>query len=74
LTQNELALFLSLAIAGVVPEAPAQADNGWQAHLVHYLFDSLRGASQHVGPASRPRAVHKEYFADLRRDRERDLF
>jgi hypothetical protein len=28
LPQNELALFLSRAIVGVVPEAPAQTDNG----------------------------------------------
>ena len=42
LPQNELALFLFRAIAGVVPEAPAQADNGWQAHRVHHLLDSLR--------------------------------
>jgi hypothetical protein len=54
LPQNELALFQICAIAGVVPEAPAQADNGWQAHLVHYLLDSLRGPSQHDRPASRP--------------------
>jgi len=37
----------------VVPEAPAQADNGRQTHPVHYLFDSLRGPSQHDRPASR---------------------
>jgi hypothetical protein len=35
LPQNELALFLYRARAGVFPEPPAQADNGWQAHLVH---------------------------------------
>jgi len=33
--QNELALFLFRSIVGVVPEAPAQADNGGQAHVVH---------------------------------------
>ncbi len=38
----------------VVPEAPAQADNGRQAHLVHYLFYSVRGTSQHDRPASCP--------------------
>jgi hypothetical protein len=27
--------------------APAQADNGKQAHLVHYLFDTLRRPPQH---------------------------
>ncbi len=42
------------AIAGVVPEAPAQADTGRQPHLVHYLFDCLRRPSQHDRPASRP--------------------
>ncbi len=47
LSQNELALCLFRAIAGVAPEAPAQADNGRQAHLVHYLFDSLRRPPQH---------------------------
>ena len=39
---------------GVVPEAPAQTDNGSQAHLVHCLFDFLRGPSQHDRPVSRP--------------------
>ena len=42
LSQNELALLSGRAIAGVAPEAPAQPHNGRQAHLVHYLFDSLR--------------------------------
>ncbi len=41
-------------MAGFVSEAPAQADNGRQAHLVHYLFDSLRCPSQHDRPARRP--------------------
>ncbi len=50
LPENEVVF----AIAGVGPEAPAQADNGRQAHLVLYLFDSLRGPSQHDRPASRP--------------------
>ena len=54
LPENELQLFSGCAIAGVLPETPAQADNGRQAHLVHYLFDSLRGPSQHDRPASRP--------------------
>ena len=42
------------AIAGVVPEAPAPADKGRQAHLVQYLFDSLQGPSQPDRPSSRP--------------------
>ena len=54
LPQNELALFSGRAIAGVAPEAPAQAHNGRQAHLVHYLFESLRSHSQHDGPVCRP--------------------
>ncbi len=54
LPQNELSLFLFRVIAGVVPEAPAQADNGWQTHLVHNLFDYLRRPSQHDRSASRP--------------------
>ncbi len=54
LPNHELYLFSACAIAGVVPEAPAQADNGRQAHLVDCLFDSLRGHSQHDRPASRP--------------------
>jgi hypothetical protein len=33
---------------------PAQADNGRQAHLVHYLFESLRRPSQHDCPACHP--------------------
>jgi hypothetical protein len=36
------------------PEPPAQADNGRKAHLVDYLFDFLRGPSQHDRPASHP--------------------
>jgi hypothetical protein len=54
LPHQKLALCLCRAIAGVVPEAHAQEDNGRQAHLVHYLFDFLRGPSQHDRPASRP--------------------
>jgi hypothetical protein len=38
----------------VCNELPDQADNGGQEHLVHYLFDTLRGPSQHDRPASRP--------------------
>ena len=41
-------------MAGFVPEAPAQADNDWQAHLVHYLFDALRGHSERDRPVCRP--------------------
>jgi hypothetical protein len=54
LRHDELQLFSGRAITGVVPEAPAQADNGRQAHFVNYLLDFLRGASQHDRPASRP--------------------
>ena len=57
LPQNELALFSGRAIAGVAPEAPAQAHNGRQAHLVHYLFESLRSHSQHDGPVSAPQVL-----------------
>ena len=54
LPPNELQLCPSRAIVtGVVPEAPAQTDHGRQAHLVQFLFDSLRGPPQHDRPASR---------------------
>jgi hypothetical protein len=53
LSQNEPVLCLFHVIVGVVPEAPAQSDNGRQSHFVHYLFDSLRGPSQHDRPAVR---------------------
>ncbi len=54
LPQNEPALCLFHTIVGVVPDAPDQVDNGRHSHLVHYLFDSLRGPSQHDRPASCP--------------------
>jgi hypothetical protein len=49
----------AMAIMGpghdVLPETPpAEADKGRRAHLVHQLFDSLRGHSQHNGPVCRP--------------------
>jgi hypothetical protein len=53
LPHHDLKLFSCYAIAGFAPEGPAQADKGRQAHLAHYLFDSLRGPSQHDRPASR---------------------
>jgi hypothetical protein len=46
--------FCAIVVLVLVPEAPAQADNGWQAHLAHYLFDSLRRPPQHDRPVSRP--------------------
>ena len=49
-----MALLLFRAILGVGPEAPAQADNGRQLHLVNCLFDSLRRPSQHDRRALRP--------------------
>ena len=52
--ENELYLFSGRVIAGVLPEAPAQEDIGRQAHLVHCLFDALRGHSQHYRPVCRP--------------------
>ena len=54
LNHHELQLFSSCVIVGGVPEAPAQVDNGKQAHIVHCPFDTLRRPSQHDRPASRP--------------------
>ena len=52
-SHHELVLCLFRVFVGVVPEAPAHSDNDSQEHLVHYLFDFLRGPSQHDRPSSR---------------------
>ncbi len=59
LVQNEVTLFLFHTIVDVVSEAPDQSDNGdgWQQYLIHNLFDSLRGPSQHDRPYRHPSPV-----------------
>jgi hypothetical protein len=38
----------------IVPEGPAQVDNGRQSYFVYLFFDSLRRPSQYDRPVSRP--------------------
>ncbi len=45
---------VSFSFCLVQPKAPAEVDNDSQTHLVHYLFDCLRGPSHQDGPVSLP--------------------